>query len=373
MNILHFGKFYHSVAGGVETYVDTLLQCMGKKHGVVNLVASVGWQFSEIDTPYSHVVQVPSLGQFMSTSLCLTMPYQAWKLNHIRSFDIAHLHFPDPMSHFSSFFLPKQVKRVVTWHSDIVRQKELFKLYRPFLKSFLNGVDAIITTNPVDHAFPQLYDMVQDTSKIHAIPIGIDAQKFATPNLKAVQQLQAQYGHRPIIFALGRHVAYKGFDYLIRAMANVQDAVLVLGGNGPLTSELKALVQTLSLQDKVFFVGRIEDKDLPTYYHAAEIFCMPSVERNEAYGIVQLEAMACGKPVVCCELNNGVTFVNQHQKTGLVVPPKDVAALADALNALLQDATLRRALGEYAANRVKTELTDQVMTDRVLAIYQGLF
>lgn len=372
MNILHFGKFYQGPdAGGVEAYVDTLLKGLGQSNSVVNLVANSACKMAECDTGYSHVVEVPSLGKLLSTSLCPTMPYHTWRLNKQHAFDIVHLHFPDPMSHVSSYFLPKNVKRVVTWHSDIVRQKSLVKWYQPFLKNFMRQVDAVFVTNPVEGAFPQLMECIDDPKKIHVVPIGIDVEKFLSPDVNAVEKLKIQYA-KPIIFALGRHVAYKGFEYLIRAMVEVPDAVLILGGKGPLTPELKNLAQTLGIQDRVFFPGRIEERDLVNYYTAAEIFCLPSIERNEAYGIVQLEAMACGKPVVCYELNNGVTFVNQHEKTGLVVPVKDVTALARALNRLLQDNTLRSRLGEYARQRVMHEFADKTMIDHIMTIYSHI-
>jgi glycosyltransferase involved in cell wall biosynthesis len=372
MNILHFGKFHRNAySGGLEAYVESLAQTIGQTNTVINLVANTHWRTFQEQANHYQVQQVASLGQFFSTSLCPTMPYWARKLDKQYHFDLAHLHFPDPMSHLASMFLPKRVKKIVTWHSDIIKQKKLARLYNPLLKHFLNSVDAVIVSNNQAGSFPQLMDHLTDHKKIHVIPTGINIARFTEPNTAAIHALQKTYA-KPIIFALGRHVYYKGFSYLIQAMQKVNDAVLVIGGSGPLNQELKQQVANLNLQTKVFFPGRIVETEIANYFHAAALFCLPSIATSESYGLVQLEAMACGKPVVCCELNNGVTFVNQHQKTGLVVPPKDSAALAQALNVLLHDKTLREQLGYYAKNRVTQEFTEQSTIERTLALYADI-
>ncbi len=372
MHILHFGKYFDPQQnGGIETYVDSLIQGSSAHHHVTNLVASTNWQTHQQKTHGENIVQVGSIANVASTSLCPTMPYWAYRLNKKTPFDIVHLHFPDPMSHVACLVLPKTTKKIITWHSDIIRQKNILKFYRPWLKEFLNSVDAVIVSNDKKTSFPLLYELIDDVRKIHVIPIGIEIEKFAFPNQDAVEKIKAQF-KKPIIFALGRHVEYKGFTYLIEAMQYVSNAVLVLGGEGPLTEHLKQKVQKANLQDRIYFVGRIAKKDLVNYYHACEIFCMPSINPSEAYGIVQLEAMACAKPVVSCELNNGVSFVNQHKQTGLIVPPRDVNALAKALNALLQDESLRKQLGAYAKSRAQKDFTQQCMVERTLGLYTSL-
>ena len=184
-------------------------------------------------------------------------------------------------------------------------------------------------------------------------------------------KLRACYPGRKIIFAVGRHVYYKGFEYLIRAMMAVrQDTLLILGGTGPLSGDLKTLAATEGVENRIVFAGRIPDEELPAYYHAADVFCLPSVEPSEAFGLVQVEAMACGKPVVCCELGNGVSYVNQHEVTGFVVPPRDPVALAEALNRLLDSGELRQKMGEAGRARAENEFTLERMWQDTLAIYQ---
>ena len=150
------------------------------------------------------------------------------------------------------------------------------------------------------------------------------------------------------------------------------DAVLVLGGTGPLSGPLQELAATLGLGERVIFIGRIAEEALPAYYHAADVFCLPSVEPSEAFGLVQVEAMACRKPVISCELNNGVTYVNRHGETGLVAPPRDSGALAAALNRLLEDEALRRETGEAGYVRAKSEFTLERMWEGMLNVYRSL-
>ena len=208
---------------------------------------------------------------------------------------------------------------------------------------------------------------------MHVVPYGIDLAGFERTDqtMQGTQRLREKYRGKKILFALGRHVYYKGFDYLIQAMQKVaDDAILLLGGCGPKTSELKQLAHQFGVTEKVVFLGRIPDEELPHYYHGCEIFCMPSVEPSEAFGLVQLEAMACGKPIVCCELNNGVTYVTRSDKTGLVVPPRNPEALARAINILLADEQKRMAFGNEAYERVCQEFTLQRMTEGTLAVYK---
>jgi rhamnosyl/mannosyltransferase len=164
-------------------------------------------------------------------------------------------------------------------------------------------------------------------------------------------------------------VYYKGYEYLLQAMKNV-DAVLLLGGTGPLSDRLTQMASSLKLEDRIVFLGRVPDEELPAFYHACDLYCMPSVERSEAFGLVQVEAMACRKPVVCCELNNGVTYVNKHGITGMVVPPRDPAALASALNELLGDDRKRVMMGEAGYARAKEEFTIDRMCRDTLKLYR---
>jgi rhamnosyl/mannosyltransferase len=187
--------------------------------------------------------------------------------------------------------------------------------------------------------------------------------------LKAKAKEASESGH--IIFALGRHVYYKGFDVLIEAMQHI-DAQLILGGDGPLKEELQQQAERLGVSHKVLFIGSIPEVDLAAYFNACDVFCLPSVEQSEAFGLVQLEAMACGKPVVCTQLNNGVNVVNQAGVTGLAVPVRDATALAGALNMLLNDDALLSKLGQQAKTHAISGYSLTAMSNSHAALYHML-
>jgi rhamnosyl/mannosyltransferase len=184
------------------------------------------------------------------------------------------------------------------------------------------------------------------------------------------RELDFQSGMQFVLF-VGRLVYYKGLEYLIRAMQHV-DATLVIVGDGPLRKELERLSRELRVDHKVRFAGRVPTETLHKYYRACLCLVLPSVERSEAFGVVQLEAMAYGKPVVNTSLPTGVPFVSVHGETGLTVPPRDPSALAEALNRLCREEELRRRLGRQARKRVETMFSKDVILTQIKSIYREL-
>lgn len=374
MKALHFGRFYHANFGGLERHVALLLRGLTRSMHVDNLVASEDLSTHRIEVDGYRVYKVPSLGLMAGMAICPTMPWWARRLQRQERYEIAHLHFPDPMSHIAALALPRDVRLVVSWHSDIVRQKNLLKLYRPLLDRIVARADAIIAGTPLHFSSSTQLGACTNPGRLHVVPYGIDFSPFEKPEAFAAGKvLRARFAGRHLIFAIARHVYYKGLEYLVRAMSQVKpDTVLLLGGQGPLTENLKALARSLRLEERVVFLGRIAEEELPAHFHAADVFCMPSVEPSEAFGHVQVEAMACGKPIVCCDLQNGVNYVNQHGVTGLLVPPRDPDALGRALNRLLDDDHLRTKMGQAAYARAKREFTLENMWNGTLRVYREI-
>lgn len=372
MRVLHLGRFYNDQFGGLERHVDQLLRGLSPYCQIDNLVAHDRWAYERVDLEGYVVHKVPSLGTFAGTAICPTMPFKARALHRTYGYDIVHLHFPDPTGHLVSYWLPREVRLVITWHSDIVRQKRLLTMYRPFLNQIIQRADAIIAATPRHFSSSVQLSVSRHPERFHVVPFGLDYGALDMAARREDETRALRGGASRIVFAVGRHVYYKGYDYLIRAMAAVPDAVLWMGGAGPLTSELKTLTSDLGLTNRIRFLGRIPDGDLPLYYHACDVFCLPSIEVAEAFGLVQLEAMACAKPVVCCELNNGVSYVNQNGKTGLVVRPRDPDALAAALNTLLGNTALRQEMGQYGFERAHNDFGVKAMVDGTLGVYESL-
>ena len=368
IRVLTFGRFADESFGGLERYVFELAHALAGEVQFVNIVAHRG---APPDVPMAgETVYARPLASLGGTPVCPTMPWHALRRHWRLPFDIVHLQFPaDPMAHLSYELMPRSVKRVIGWHSDIVRQQRLLKLYRPFLDHSLRAADAIIAATPAHISSSEQLSPVRETARFRVVPYGFDLSRFERrPALADV--IRRRLGGKFLVFALGRHVYYKGFEFLIRALAGVPEARLALGGQGPLTADLRRVAREARVEDRVEFVGRIPDQDLPAWYHACDAFCLSSIEPAEAFGIVQVEAMACGKPVVCCQLGNGVNWVNRDGETGLTVPPGNIEALTAALARLQGDPDLRARLGEQGRRRAWSEFTSAAMAKATLEVYR---
>lgn len=368
IRVLTFGRFADANFGGIERYVFELSRELEGDVHFVNIVAQRG---PRPDVRMAgETVYAKAMANIGGAPVCPTMPWHALRMHARAPFDIVHLQFPaDPMAHLTYEMLPRSVNRVITWHSDIVRQKKLLKLYRPLLNHSLHTADAIIAPTPAHISSSEQLSTVRASARFRVVPFGFDLSRFRE-RLSLADEIRHRYRTKFLIFALGRHVYYKGFEILIRALAQVPEAMLVLGGQGPFTLELQRIARDVGVADRVQFVGRIPEQDLPAWYHACDVFCLPSVEPAEAFGIVQVEAMACGKPVVCCQLNNGVNWVNRDGETGLAVPPGDTSALANALTRLSRDPALCARLGAQGRHRAFTEFSSEAMASATLAVYR---
>lgn len=375
LRVLHLGRFHHEIpGGGIERHVASLLSGLAREVEVANLVAANGPRGDVVLADGYHVYRAPCYGKLASTALAPALISLARRLHREHRYDIVHMHFPDPLSHLAVYALPRSVRRVVTWHSDIVRHRRLFSLYRPWLDRFLADVDAVITATPVNFAAFRQLASVPPTRR-HVIPFGLDYALFdSAASEERARAVRSAIGNDglSLVLAVGRHVYYKGFDVLLEAIAQLPSCHLVLVGEGPLTPSLRSRADALGITARVTFAGRVDDVELAAWYRACDVFCLPSVEPAETFGLVQIEAMACGKPVVSTQLGTGVEYVNVDGETGIVVPPRDVAALAAALHRLLSDSALAQRMGAAARRRAREEFSFQAMVARTLALYRSL-
>jgi rhamnosyl/mannosyltransferase len=211
--------------------------------------------------------------------------------------------------------------------------------------------------------------LVRFKEKCVVIPLGIDREKFDKRGCEEeITTIRSHYRRRIVLF-VGRLTHYKGIPYLLEAMKWVSGRLLIIG-KGELEPQLRDQVAQNNLSTKVDFLGELEERKLVPFFHACDLLVLPSITRNEAFGLVQLEAMACGKPVVSTRLETGVQYVNQDGKTGLIVPPRDSEALADAINRLLGDGDLRKRMGIEGRRRVEREFTKEKMARRTLKLYE---
>lgn len=368
MTILHLGKYYYPYVGGIESHLQLLCNELRAHYPVEVLVCNSSFNSVREEVDGIDVTRCSEMIHLASTSICPTMPFALSK----RKYQIIHLHFPHPMGVMSylASSKPKDHRLVITYHSDIVRQQKLLKLYAPFMKRVMARADAIICTsqNYIDSS-----DILKEfRNKCRVVPLGIDLSQFEynAQYAQEAQQIRAKYAG-PILLAVGRLIYYKGFEYMIEAMCNI-DAQLLIIGEGPLHDSLLQKINLLGLQNKVHLLGEIKSQSLASYYYACDMLLFPSTARSEAFGIVQMEAMACGKPVINTSLETGVPFVSRHRETGLTVPPKDSRALTEAINELLGNERLLKEYGQAAKERVHREFSKELMAQRVIDIYQEL-
>jgi glycosyltransferase involved in cell wall biosynthesis len=360
--VLQVGKFYPPHMGGIETHLEALCGQLVSSCDLSVVVASEHPRVVDEVLCGVSVSRVATRLTLAATPLC---PGMVSRIRQSKA-DIVHLHLPNPGAVLAYLASGHRGRLVITYHSDTVRQKVLGALFDPWLHAALRRSTAIIATSP-DYLRTSA-TLVRHRDRCHVIPYGIALERFERCDATLVNELRRQYGER-LILSVGRLVYYKGFEYLIRAMTEVRGKLLIIGA-GPLEPKLRGLTSSLGLNDKVIFAGEIQNEDVVPYYHASDVFALASVARSEAFGIVQIEAMAAGVPVVNTRLDSGVPFVSLDGQTGLTVPPADPEALAAALNRLLDDPNLRRSFGEQARARARNEFSLETMISRMMALYE---
>lgn len=364
LRVLHVGKFYPPHMGGIETHLQNLCNELRDLIDVKVLVSNDG------PATVEELVDGVSVTRVGTKATVSAAPISPGLVTRIRreAADVVHLHHPNPIAFMAYLSSGHRGKLVVTYHSDIVRQKVLAAIFQPILDRTMRWTDAIVATSPNYLDTSPVLQAHRD--RCHVLPYGIPTDQFQRRDERAVAALRERFGRR-VVVSVGRQIYYKGFDVLVRAMKNVDGALLVIG-DGPLRGELEAQARDLGIADRVHFLGEIHNRDIVPYYQASDVFALASVARSEAFGIVQLEAMACGLPVVNTNLDSGVPFVSLDGESGLTVPPGDAAALAQALTSLLDDEERRTAFGAAASRRVAEQFTAPVMARRMLELYRSV-
>jgi len=365
MKILHIYKDYHPVLGGIENHIKWLAEAQAARgHDVTVLVTNpAGMKTRVTEENGVRVMRAARLATVASTPLSLSLPLILRGQNP----DVVHLHFPYPLGELSQWLLRRGRISVMTYHSDVVRQAFFLRFYGPLLRRSLRQMDQIMpTSEPYIQSSPWLRPLAD---KCTVVPLGVEVARFSAPQPQAVQAIRQRFPG-PILLFVGRLRYYKGLDYLLQAMQQVEATLLVVG-TGPEAEHLRGLREELGVLERVHFLDDISNEALPAFYQAADVFVLPSSQRSEAFGIVLLEAMAAGAPLVTTELGTGTSWVNQDGVTGLVVPPRDADALAAAINRLLADDELRERMGRQAQERARSMFDLSLLTDRVMAVYEA--
>jgi glycosyltransferase involved in cell wall biosynthesis len=362
MRILHVYKAYYPVLGGIENHVKLVAEGQAAAGHDVTVLATAPGTRTEIETQAGvRIIKAGRIAEVASTPLSLGLPGHLYRQRP----DITHLHFPYPPAEAAQAPLLGRRPTVLSYHSDIVRQKRLLVMYQPLMQHVLSRVDRILVSSPAYLASSPVLARVSERCTV--LPYGIEQERFRSASPQQVAAIRDRYGPGPLVLFVGVLRYYKGLRYLLEAMQHVA-ARLILVGDGPEGVALRAQAEALGLTDRVFFAGQVNDDALPAYYQAADIFCLPASERSEAFGLVQVEALSAGLPIVSTELGTGTSYVNRHGKSGLVVPPRDAESLTRALVRMVQDDELRHTLAAGARERAEAFTAARMLRD-IEAVY----
>ncbi len=358
--IVQIGKFYPPHLGGMETHLRDLVSGLSGREDVRVIVAgdSIRGRLDRMDG--AAITRVPTLGVLASMPVTPTLP---WELMRAKP-ALVHVHVPNPAAAFAIVTARYYGPLVIMHQSDTLGRRTLKRIADPFVKAMMRRADRIIVAS--QRYLDSSEELAPYRAKCRVIPLGINIEKDHENVEAESTKIQREHGPR-LVLAVGRLVGYKGFRYLVESMRMV-DATLLLVGTGPLDATLKQAAQDLGVSHKVKFLGRVDD--LQKYYRASSVFVLPSISRAEAFGLVQLEAMAAGLPVINTDLNSGVPEVSLDGVTGITVPPEDSGSLAQAINRLLADAGMRKRMGEAGRVRARREFAPGLMIERTMRLYE---
>ena len=383
MRVLHLGKYYPPFAGGIEHFLADLLPAL-QTQGIA-AAALVhdeqprwGGQWPAPDAAIP-IYRAPCYGQLLYAPVSPTFPFWLHRTIHQFRPDLLHLHLPNT-SAFWALAVPaaRRLPWIIHWHADVVaslldrRLALAYRFYRPLEQRLLAASRAIIATSP-----PYLDASLALTpwrERCHSIPLGLDPARIPAPD-PAAQARAAALWRDPCfrVLAIGRLTYYKGHDVLIRAAAELEDSRILIVGAGEQRASLAALIQTLSLGHRVELTGFQPEADLNALLASCDVLCLPSLERTEAFGLVLLEAMRFGKPVIVGDIpGSGAGWVTQQAGHGLRVPPGDPVTLAAALRELQHDPARRQNLGQAGATALRERFGIEPVAAAVAALYREI-
>ncbi len=370
IRILQVNKFYYPYIGGVEKVVQQISEELLKVPGVENEVLACHLD-SRDKTGSIHGVKVTLAGSIRKVlGMPISPSFPRLLERALLDKDIVDFHMPFPLAAWSLKKLKTYRTRVIVhYHADVVRQRWLKPIYEPAFNRLLERADAIVVSSPNLRNESELLQLYKD--KVHVIPFMVslpNVGKVTPEKAAAVKESLGIPKDTKVVVYVGRFVYYKGLKYLVEAMAGV-DAALLLIGDGPLKAKLAEQAKTLGI--RVFWKSGVPDEELANYFAVGDLFAFPSSHTTEAYGIVQMEALATGLPVVNTNLPTGVPWVSKDGETGITVLPEDSEGLRNAINKILGDPELRARFSAAALKRAE-DFKPQAICNQTMKLYRGI-
>jgi rhamnosyl/mannosyltransferase len=367
MKVLHFYKTYYPESfGGVEQVIFQLASgssVLGVESTVLSLTPNKVDRVVDVNGHKSY--RCRSNFKIASTDFSLSA---FWHFNElVKDVDIVHYHFPWPFMDLVHFAINHKKPSVVTYHSDIIKQKNLLKLYRPLKNKFMESVDSIVATSPNYRVTSDLLHRYQN--KVEVIPIGLDRKLYPPMDFERSQYWREKLGNKFFLF-VGVLRYYKGLNILLDALA-LGDLPTVIIGAGPIEYELKSKAESLGLKN-VTFLGQVSEEDKVAILDLSYAIVFPSHLRSEAFGISLLEGAMFGKPMISSEIGTGTSFINSDQQTGIVVPPSSPKDLYAAMSYLWNKPEVTVRMGHEAIARYEKLFTADKMCQSYKALYRCL-
>jgi len=369
MKVLHLCKYYPPYWGGIEKVSFDLVESLNKLDCHVDVLCFNDKNKTIIEKGKYSIHRASIISSAFSSPLSISIFSILNKLHN--KYDIIHIHLPNPMAAIALQLINYKGIIVIHWHSDIVKQRFLKKIYQPFQNKLLKRADKIIVTS--NNYLSSSIDLKDFKNKCSIIPLGISKEDFIS-NSKFNSQLKNNFKDKFVIFSLGRLIYYKGFEFLIESARSLPDNFIILiGGTGVLKDKLQQKIDYHNLNNKVVLIGNIKYDQISEYYNIANIFCLPSIERSEAFGVVLIEAMAFGCPIVSTSIEgSGASWVNQNNITGLKVAPKDSKALSDAFIKMSNSEILMSLYSNNSIERHNKLFKKEIMVSKTLALYNNI-
>lgn len=367
IRVLHvYRTYFPETQGGLEEAIRQM--CLASQsHGIESKVLTLAKvdRTKELHFNEAIVIQVPLQIEPASCSMGFGL-FKEYR-RQAEWADVIHLHYPWPFVDVVHLLSGVRKPVLMTYHSDIIRQRMLNRLYSPLRSLLFKATDHVVTTSPNYLRTSETLQRLRKPTSV--IPLALNENSYAPPTHQALTQVDREYGRDFFLF-VGVLRYYKGLHHLIEAAA-IAKLPVVIAGKGPEMSRLQGLIDEYGASS-VRLIGYVDDDMKQALYKNCRAVVFPSCERSEAFGMTLLEGMMNKRPLISCEIGTGTSFVNQHNETGVVVPPSDPQALASAMQMLLEDNELASRYGDAAYNRFKKHFSSDSMGASYAERYKAL-